>query len=441
MDLEPVVLLLRERIGLDSNSLGSSALLRAVTARAKELRLASTQDYAKRLRDDLDEFQNLVDDLCVPETWFFRGGEIFNYLVGLIREECQGRASGERFRILSLPCSTGEEPYSLAIALSEGHVPDSLWSIMAVDISTRHIRQARAGRFRGLSFRQTPDSLKNRYFRAHGDEWELDPVIRERVQFEQGNLFDEALMANLDAFDLIFCRNLSIYLHGETRHKALAIIHRMLRPGGLLCVGHAEPLDLLESRFRQTGLPEFFMYQRTDSANADRDKSFKVAPPRPVRLLVEKTESSASNFAAKPASRSSSSRSLPTTPTSIHADASPSSPSLLSSEESIENRAIMLLQARTFADEGQLDKALVICEEEVSKGRQTPAVFALMGVIHQSRQEVEKAESCFQRALYLAPEHEEALTHLMLLAKGRGDTAQAERLRRRLERVSIQDAP
>ena len=164
MNLEPVIDLLRRRIGLDPESLGPAALPRAIAHRMQALKLTEAASYAVRLESDAAEFQLLIGEVTVPETWFFRGGEVFLYLARQVAEIIRLRRTERPFRILTVPCSSGEEPYSLAIALMENGVSPTGWEIEAVDLSERQLARARRGRFSEFSFRQTTPELRQRYF-------------------------------------------------------------------------------------------------------------------------------------------------------------------------------------------------------------------------------------------------------------------------------------
>jgi chemotaxis protein methyltransferase WspC len=381
----------------------------------QDLGLGDAKDYARRIATDTNEFQRLIDDLCVPETWFFRGGELFDHLVARVREEIQTRGPREQVVVRSIPCSTGEEPYSLVMSLLDGEVPTTGWRIEGMDASTRHIERAKAGRYNALSFRQMPGSLRERFFHACGEQWEIAPAIRSLVRFRSVNLFDPSLAGEEGSIDLVLCRNLFIYLHAEARERALDLIHRWLRPGGWLCVGHAEPLDSLDHRFRPTGPPECFIYEKS-----------RPGESRPGRGVTDK--------AMKPPVPNTG-KGGPVRPVSLPAHRQPKAAlKTVKMKQGLE-------QARLLADAGDLDLAMSICERELSEGCHTPEAFSLMGVIFQARHELERAEQSYQRALYLSPDHVEALTHLMLLVRGRGDIEQAERLKRRLDRVTDGDAP
>jgi chemotaxis protein methyltransferase WspC len=398
MNLAPVTELLHERIGLDPASLGSEVLPRAVQSHMKALGLTAAAEYATRLVEDVQTFQRLIDEVTVPETWFFRGGEVFAFLVKHIAEAVQRQTTGERFRILSVPCSTGEEPYTLALALVEAGVPPDAWRIEGVDLSSRLVERARQGRFGDFSFRQTAPDLRQRYFRLIDRSWELAPAIRSLVGFTQGNVLAPFFLAGEKPFDLIFCRNLFIYLHPAARRRTRDTLDRLLTPHGLLCTGHAEPLDFQDARFERFGPDGAFLYRRSVLRVSDPQRAVVASPRRePVPL--------------PPAG-------APSTPP-VPVD--------------------LLARARRQADAGRLDDALATCQEYLNCSGPSPDLFGLMGVLHQARQDKVAAGRCFQRALYLDPAHHESLTHLMLLCQEQGDHRQAERLRRRLERVAVED--
>jgi chemotaxis protein methyltransferase WspC len=399
MSLAPVTELLRQRIGLDAESLGPTALPRAVAARMQALGLAVPADYAVRLAGDAREFQLLLDDVAVSETWFFRGG-VFPYLARLVAEATPARRGP--FRVLSIPCSTGEEPYSLAIALTEAGVPPTAWSIRGVDLSARHVERARRGRYRAFSFREMPPELRQRYFHAVDDGWELDPAIRALVEFREGNLLDPFLFSEEGHFNLIFCRNLLIYLHTDARRQALDALVRVLALDGWVCAGHAEPLDALDPRFTRAGPPEYFLYRRIPAPR----------PPRPIQAAT-----TPSTIPEKPQ------------PPQAHRNPVEPTPAMPAPPPDL------LSRARELADSGRLDEALAACQARLAESGPSADLFGLMGVVRQARHETDEAIRCYERALYLDRGHAESLTHLMLLCRERGDHAQAERLRRRLERA------
>ncbi len=416
---------LRARIGLDPQSLGSKVLSSIVAERMRALGVSDPRRYAAHLADSHEEFAALVEDVVVAETWFFRGGKVFSYLADYIRRTTAS-ASSPPFRILSAPCSSGEEPYSLVIALVEAGVPHERWTVEGVDLSLRSLSRAGRGLYRDLAFRETPAELKSKYFRKNNEGWELDPALRRLVQFRQGNLLDPQLLVCEPAFDLIFCRNLLIYLHQEARARVLANLDRLLAPRGLLCMGHAEPWNLLDRRFRATGPNPYFLFERA-----------------PATGMLPDVENSLANGRRKPAGGSNQPAG------GIHQPAyAGRSPSRRSRRESASSPASvhatpldLLAQARQEADAGSLDKALQSCQAHLSVAKPSADAYSLLGVIHQARKERTQAIDCFRKALYLDSQNEEALLHLLLLYQESGDEDAAKLLRRRLDRKAAGGKP
>src|SRR5262249_5903729 len=139
--------------------------------------------YTARLADDPQEFETLIDQLVVPETWFFRGGSLFAVLARHADSVMETSATSQPFRVLSLPCGSGVEPFSLAIALLEANLPPERWTIDGVALSPRLIEPARRSIYRPLSFRQLDPGLRDRYCRSVTEGWELDASVRGRVRF------------------------------------------------------------------------------------------------------------------------------------------------------------------------------------------------------------------------------------------------------------------
>jgi chemotaxis protein methyltransferase WspC len=382
----------------------------------RTLGLMTGEDYAAQLRSDDEQFQLLLSDVAVPETWFFRGGQVFAHLARRVADVLRQRKQDQTYRILSVPCSTGEEPYSMAIALVEAGVRPASWEIEGVDVCSRHLEVARGARFGSFSFRQMPAPLQNRYFKAVEGGRELDSVIRSRVRFRPGNLADPLFLGGEGAFDLILCRNLFIYLTPDARRQALNTILRLLAADGWLCTGHADPIDVEHSGFTRTGPGAYFLYRRTAESRQAGKKLQGVNGSRP-KAVKRKYTTTKLHSDHRTIARSG------------HLDARvPSAASAAVAD--------LLVQARQQADRGRLAEALASCQEELTRVGPSADLYSLMGVIYQARQENGEAVRCYQRALYMNREHPEALTHLMLLVQERGDGAQAERLRRRLERVA-----
>src|SRR5450755_3402731 len=145
--------LLKNAMGLDTPSIGSASIERAVRLRMATLGLNQADDYEQQLRRSTDELQELIEAVVVPETWFFRDREAFATLVRLVTDEWRSTSSASVLRLLSVPCSTGEEPYSMVMSLLDGGFSPQQLQVDAVDISARALARATRGVYGTNSFR------------------------------------------------------------------------------------------------------------------------------------------------------------------------------------------------------------------------------------------------------------------------------------------------
>jgi chemotaxis protein methyltransferase CheR len=229
---------------------------------------ASFDEYFATLRrhDDHGEIERLTNLLTVNETYFYREDHQFDCLVNAILPELTaGRRKGDRVRIWSMPCSTGEEPYSIAIYLLENwrRVDDFDVEILACDIDTNVLRAAEAGRYDARSLHRLSPELVRRYFVPDGlGDFRLIEAIRGSVRFSQVNASDVAAMRGFAAVDVIFCRNMLIYFDDRSRLKVVELFYDSLTQGGFICLGHSESMSRISSLFTPRGFPQAIVYQK-----------------------------------------------------------------------------------------------------------------------------------------------------------------------------------
>jgi len=399
---------IRERIGLDVASIGASALDRAVQRRILALGLTEG-DYLRFVERDATEWSSLVGELVVPESWFFRGGvDFFQYLARWVRNRLN-ESKGTVIRVLSVPCSTGEEPYSLALALDQEGIPASRWQIDGVDLAREHLLRAVEGRYSSFSFREALDPRPKSFHLADDGRWELHPQYRERVRFRTGNLVDPGFLVAEPPYNLILCRNLFIYLTSDGRTRALANIERLLAPDGRLCLTASEADRLAGGPFVSDGPVSLALFQRS--------RGEKTLAPRSGVLGLPRKPSGSQPRAA---SRSGVTRSY------THVSLPHAAPVCDSIGET-----------RRLADAGNLDAARTLCLKTIASETPTANHFSLLGIIHLATGATDDATEAFRKALYLEPGHAEALTHMIVLCEQRGDGDQAAGLRRRLSRLKL----
>ena len=229
---------------------------------------ASFRSYFTFLRFQAsgEELQRLIDLMTVNETYFFREEYQFRCLVGPVLEEVlERKGPGEPVRIWSMPCSTGEEPYSIALYLLERWPPIERVDVelLASDIDTRALARAREGIYGPRSVQRLPQALLRKYFEPLPEgRWRICRELREAVDFRRVNLSDPGETRPYRHIDVIFCRNLLIYFDDASRRQAAETFYDALHPGGFLFLGHSESMSRISSLFRVRRFAEAVAYQK-----------------------------------------------------------------------------------------------------------------------------------------------------------------------------------
>lgn len=394
-------------MGLDVASIGASAIERAVRHRQQACQLPDVHAYSEHLRGSQAELQELIDVVVVPETWFFRDRESFAALARVVRDELRSASAGGPLRLLSVPCATGEEPYSIVMTLLDAGLPAERLRVEAVDICERLLRHARRGVYGNGAFRGADLHFRSRYFEpAPGGGYLLGESVRRHVQFQQGNLLSADFLPGAARYDVIFCRNVLIYFDRATQARALAVLSRLLTPAGMLFVGPAESGVVLEHDFQSAKLPLAFAFRKAPLPRP-RPETVRILPVARARPRLH-PPASAAPLASAP---------LP-----------PRLPSL--------DRPVELDEARALADQGAFDEAAERCDVYLHKHGPTAEVCFLLGLVRDAGGRASEAEAWYRKALYLDQHHADALLHLALLLERHARPTEARVLRQRLLRVA-----
>jgi chemotaxis protein methyltransferase CheR len=235
-------------------------------------RMAVTQSgsfgaYFARLRGDLDgEIEQFINAFTVNETYFFREDHQLRCLTrDLLPARLAGRREGEAIRIWSVPCSSGEEPYSIAIWLLENWALVDRYEIEIVgsDIDTAVLELAREGVYGRRALMRLPPEVVAKYFAPRGDEtWKILEDLCQSVRFTPVNLVDPAQMRPHGKFDVIFCRNVLIYFDDTSRRTAAENLYENLLPGAFICLGHTESMSRISPLFDAARFADAIVYQR-----------------------------------------------------------------------------------------------------------------------------------------------------------------------------------
>ena len=240
---------------------------RRVTDRMAATGATSFASYFARLRSDVDgEIEQFINAFTVNETYFYREDHQLRCLTNdVLAERTRGRASGAPIRIWSVPCSTGEEPYSIAMWLLENwaQVDSHDIEIVGSDIDTRAIEAAVEGIFSKRALMRLSPDLVERYFTVLDDDrWRIIDDLRGSVRFTAANLVETADTRAHGRFDVIFCRNVLIYFDDASRRVAAENLYDNLVPGGFICLGHTESMSRISPLFEVRRFVDAIVYQR-----------------------------------------------------------------------------------------------------------------------------------------------------------------------------------
>ncbi len=397
--IQPIIHFVKSQCGIDLHLSMMQPLL-AIESRMQAQACTSYDDYLLRLQCHAEELQALIEAVVVPETWFFRYPESFDYLIDSLPH-----MQTERLDILSVPCSTGEEPYSIAMRLLMHGMPHQNFHIDAADISAIALNRAEAALYYEHSFRHHELSFRDRYFDGLFDShiqrpyWKLHPHVCQTVHFYAANI----LQANSNfksQYDVIFCRNLLIYFDKDTQVKVLQRLYSMLKDGGLLFLGHAgSGQGYLRQHFTLLN-HRAFVWQK----GGQKKQSFatRVRPVAIKQVLPRSVKQENVNV-----------------------------------EKAINSPELKLNRIEVLANQGKLCEAKKSCEQYTEQYPSQAEGWYLLGVIMQADNCLNQAKQHFQKTLYLEPNHENSLLQLAGIAEHEGKNEQASRFRQRLQQGQV----
>jgi chemotaxis protein methyltransferase WspC len=404
--------MLRDATGL---SLSKSVVERAIKNRMEQTAVTDHDAYLQQITPE--ELTALVELVVVPESWFYRDPQAFVAMTDFVRARLA--ANSERLvRILSIPCAGGEEPYTIAMVLTNAGIPPANFIIEAYDISPTCVERARSGIYGRNAFRAQDLAFRDRHFSSAGDgDYRINDDIRKQVRFKQGNLLEFDLATRSRYYDVVFCRNLLIYFDKPTTKAAIAKLEALLMDDGQLFAGYAEVPSFCQHGFSPLPLNQAFGLQKEAVAPVRKPAHAppprapaKAAPPRAARSIASPPSlppAPARAPAAKPAAR------VPV--------AAPA--------------ADLLAEARRLADLGDVKAADTKCRDHLALHPESAEAYFILGLLNELTNKPQMAADYWKRCIYLQPDHYEALCHLALLAEANNDAAGAAALKARAARI------
>ncbi|MDH4870680.1 CheR family methyltransferase [Pseudomonas sp. BN515] len=400
--------LLKNRIGLEAESVGRVVIERAVRQRMHACDSRDEDAYWTTLNASPAEQQALVEAVVVPETWFFRYPESFAALGRLAFERLPALAGGRPLRILSLPCSTGEEPFSIVMALLDAGLAPGLFQVDAMDISERVLERARQGVYGRNSFRGEDLGFRDRYFLPSGEGHAVAQQVASKVRFLRGNLLEPGLLAGEPPYDFVFCRNLLIYFDRPTQSAVLEVLKRLMQRDGAMFIGPAEASLLSQQGMQPLGYPQAFVFRHAPPQVAAKPAKVRIPAPAPVVAAPVPSRAPARPRAPLP------------------------KPELPKADGAGPEAALATIAS--LANSGRCEEARSACEAFLAAHGPSADAFYWLGLLSDVAGKVDEAQDYYRKALYLAPQHAEALAHLAALLAARGDRAGAQRLQQRASR-------
>jgi chemotaxis protein methyltransferase WspC len=404
-----IVRLLETVAGLDAASLGGEAVLPGVLENeARRWNIGSVREYCALIEQHEGMLRDLLSAAVVPETFLFRYPKSFEMLARWARDRLHRYDADRRLRILCVPCASGEEVYSIAITLRQAGLAAGQFAIEGIDLCPDLIEKAISGVYHDYSFRTLDLSVRDTYFAPHAGGYTVREEIRESVTFRAANFFDLETSSMPGEYDVIFCRNLLIYLTSRARSRCFRQLERWLAHGGLLFLGPAEVWMAAKADWKVHPYPMAFACTPPEACASAGDPPVAGGSPTPARLMA----------LLLPAGR----QPAPSTeqpPVAAPAETPGTVPTLTRD------------RIKQLADGGRLVEAAAAAAELIRSAEPDPDLLCLAGVLQSALGKQREAERLFRKALYLDPKHVESLLHLALAKERAGRADLARQLRRR----------
>jgi len=414
--------ILRAKLGLNASSIGPGKLNADVKRRMALCGLTEEDAYEHLLLSSQHEMDALIALVTIPETWFFRAYDSFIYLESFIRDEWMPSLTFDprKLRILSIPCSSGEEPYSIAMTALRCGLPKNLFSIDACDVNPANLERAAVGLYSKNSFRGELQWFKSLHFKQEGLRFALEGKVKECVSFKRSNLLEMQMPLTPEwQYDIVFCRNLLIYFDEPGQKRGFEILSSLTKDGALLFLGHAEATSILPgSCFSPIQAKGSFAFRKTKASDVAK-QCIPWTPTDTEKLLRVFGKEGGVRHAPKPAVKK------------------PAPPKIAISKAPDALPPPGLENARAFADRGQMKESLELCKSYIANNKLDPEGYFLYAVILLSAKRETEAENFLNKTIFLKPDHGEALLRLAVLKEGKGDFEGAALCRRRAKKGAV----
>ena len=427
--------LIAERAGIYFDPGKQESLKDNLVQRMADCGLSNFADYFDLLSSPAGtkEFDHLLNLITIPETYFFRDQAQFRAFESFVIPEIIKSKSypGASLRIWSAGCSTGEEPYTIAMILARGMV-DKPIQILATDVSHHALKAARKGVYSARSVRDMPQEYLNRFFTKKGDHYLLDESIKQMVEFRYFNLVREPYpLMEMSGWDIIFCRNVTIYFQTEATRRVIHNFYLSLREGGYFFAGYSESLRYISNEFNTVQMGGAFFYRKGVAQKKVRKRTRRISGLRKSKVSVPRKQNPKEGLGLNPDEIEQ----ICSIAKELLERGKPEQASEMLNpylREATAPESVILLQAEIALNLGDLDQAAQLCEWIVERAPLSIAGHYLLGIIYRTEGDEGRAIEEFRKVLYLEPEHALAGFNLGDLYSQVGQVDQA-----RLEYVKV----
>lgn len=418
-------------LGMEQDSAGKDAVRRAVAFAMRQEGVSDAREYEKLFLSSPAARQKLIDAVVVGETWFFRDRGPFLWLARHARQWLETHP-GSTLKILSSPCATGEEPYSIVMTLLAAGLPPSAFTVEGVDASARALETAGRACYPKSAFRGSIGEDVARFFETTPSGRKVAEAVASLVSFSPENLALPGSLAGRGPYDIIFCRNLLIYMTPEARLRIFDRMNRLLIPGGLLFTGHTET-NFWHQRGYQL-LPWDRAFALAKPASPAQPAAIRTKAPtkpsvRPGENFPRKTGAAAQEATSSPSNTGQGK-------TAGKGRGQPAKSETASENFKLSQADEQIQEARRLADTGDMKGAARLCRECTRKFGPAAEAYCLMGILSMAEQDSNGAEDYFLKALYLDPGHYESLVHISLICRQKGNEKKAALYRERALRTA-----
>lgn len=402
--------ILRKKIGLDTERIGLKKIHADALYRMNQCGISDMRKYVELVQHSPEELSRLIEIITVPETWFFRIKDTFKFLEKYIRTDWLVGQKNRKLRVLSMPCATGEEPYSIAMTFFECGLNAEDFHIDAADINEVCIEKARKAVYSHHAFREgKSEELIKKYFITNEKTFELKQNVKDAVHFFQKNIFDYSIADSGSKYDIVFCRNMLIYLDDENQKKAIDILTGVLRDDGLIFLGHSESGIFFNTKFVSVKEKGSFAFRVQNPDLPPQNFTHEKHKPH-KRYTPEYHEKLTESEKRKPAAAA------------------------ISTEEQ-QNDSELFQQAESSANAGDLKTAEKLCREYMKHNKLDEKAYFLMGMVLMAAGKYMEAEVFFHKAVYVKPDYYDALLSLASVKERSGDLINAGQLKERAKRI------